>query len=231
MKLFAEKRQHFPHPQDTTFEGLLFVDDRISVDILLEAYSFGIFPWPQENVPLLWFSPLERGVLMFDDYHVSRSFEKFMRKTDFKVTFNQEFEQVIRNCQKSYRPDQQGTWITSNLVAAYIDFHKAGYAHSVECWQGDRLVGGLYGVAVAGTFCGESMFFIEPNASKFCLHKMVMFLKSQNIRWMDVQMVTPLLESFGARYLRRDVFLKLLTDAKASARALDFKTAEDGVGL
>jgi leucyl/phenylalanyl-tRNA--protein transferase len=200
------------------------VDNRISSEILLEAYSFGIFPWPQEDLPLLWFSPPQRGLLFFEDYHVSRSFEKFLKKAPFKVTLNEAFEQVIRNCQKSYRPDQQGTWITEELVSAYVQFHKAGYAHSVECWEGNRLVGGLYGVYVAGAFCGESMFFIETNASKLCLHSLVMFLKSQSFRWMDVQMVTPLLETFGAKYVRREVFQALLTESKASARKVEFST-------
>lgn len=224
MRLFTERLSHFPHPSDTTFEGLLVVDDRISSEILLEAYSFGIFPWPQDDLPLLWFSPPERGVLCFDDYHVSRSFEKFLRKSTYKVTFNQAFEQVIRNCQKSFRPDQQGTWITEGLLRAYLEFHQQGYAHSVECWSGDRLVGGMYGVYVGGVFCGESMFYIEPNTSKLCLHNMVLFLKSQNLRWMDVQMVTPLLESFGAKYIRRQVFQKWLEDSRSTARAISFES-------
>ncbi|MEO0337002.1 MAG: leucyl/phenylalanyl-tRNA--protein transferase, partial [Pseudomonadota bacterium] len=183
---------------------------------------FGIFPWPQTDLPLLWFSPPERGVLFFDDYHVPRSFEKFLKKAPFRTSFNQDFEAVIRNCQKAYRPDQQGTWITDELVQAYIQFHKAGYAHSVECWFEDRLVGGLYGVYVAGVFCGESMFFVEPNASKVCLHELVLFLKSQNMRWMDVQMVTPLLEAFGAKYISRKVFQDSLAQSRSQARKIEF---------
>lgn len=220
MRLSKEKREHFPHPLDTTYEGLLLVDDEISTEILLEAYSFGIFPWPQEDLPLLWFSPPERGVLEFKDYRVNRTFEKFLKKTEFRVTFNSAFEEVIRNCQKSFRPDQQGTWITDAIAEAYLQFHKDGYAHSVECWLEDRLVGGLYGVYVAGVFCGESMFFIEPNASKYCLHRLIMFLKSQGLEWMDVQMVTPLLASFGARYVSRDDYLRRLEAAKVKARPL-----------
>lgn len=222
MKLYSDQRIHFPHPTDTTYEGLLLVDDNISTEILLEAYSFGIFPWPQENLPLLWFSPPERGVLNFSNYHVSKSFEKFLRKTTFKTKFNTAFSQVVENCQKAYRPDQEGTWITNELKDAYLDFHRSGYAHSIECWDEDRLVGGLYGVYVAGVFCGESMFFIEPNASKYALHSLILFLKSKGLEWMDIQMVTPLLKSMGAEYVRRKVYLDKLQAAKDCAKQISF---------
>jgi leucyl/phenylalanyl-tRNA--protein transferase len=127
---------------------------------------------------------------------------------------------VIRECQKKNRPGQSGTWITESLLHAYVDFHRAGYAHSFEAWEGEKLVGGMYGVYVAGLFCGESMFFKQSDASKLCLHRAVEFLKDHGKTWMDVQMVTPYLESVGARYITRKEFLKRLEEEKKHALAI-----------
>ncbi len=217
LQMYKTQRQFFMNPQTALADGLIAVDDHLTVDYLFEAYSFGIFPWPQGGLPTLWFSPPERGVLDFERYHVAKSFKKFLAKNPFRLTINLAFEQVINECQKALRPGQSGTWITDKIVPAYVDFHRAGYAHSFEAWSGEQLVGGLYGVYVGGVFCGESMFFKESNASKVCLYHAVSFLKDHNKTWMDVQMVTPYLDSVGARYITRQQFLKRLDSEKLNA--------------
>jgi leucyl/phenylalanyl-tRNA--protein transferase len=221
-KLFAEDLISFPDPH-LALEGIVDLSDDLSVERLLEAYSFGIFPWPHENYPTLWFCPAERGVLDFKDFKIPQSLKKFMRKTDFRVTMDKAFDRVIEACAKQPRPGQKGTWINAQILKAYKDFHRAGYAHSVEVWSGEELAGGIYGVYVGGLFCGESMFFKKSNASKYALVKLVEFLKEQKLTWMDVQMVTPLTEMFGGHYITRAQFLRRLEAAKKSAREINFE--------
>jgi len=223
MKLFAAELRSFPDPRLTLDEGILDISDDLRVERLLEAYSFGIFPWPHEDLPTLWYCPVERGVLDFSDFRVPQSLQKFLRKNPFTFTFNQDFDLVLQACSAAPRPNQKGTWITKKLMRAYRDFHRAGYAHSLEVWRGRELVGGLYGVYVGGVFCGESMFFLQSNASKFALVSLVNFLKMQGLTWMDIQMVTPLLEMMGGKYITREKFLRRLEVAKSSAREIQFK--------
>lgn len=220
--LFAEELISFPDPH-LALEGIVDLSDDLSVERLFEAYSFGIFPWPHENYPTLWFCPTERGVVDFKDFKIPASMKKFMRKTDFTVTMNQDFDGVISECARQARPGQKGTWINSKILRAYRDFHRAGYAHSVEVWSKGELVGGIYGVYVGGLFCGESMFFKKSNASKFALVKLVEFLRERGMTWMDVQMVTPLVEMFGGRYITRAQFLRRLEAAKQSAKEVKFE--------
>ena len=222
MKLFADALKTFPDPRMTLDEGILDISDDLRVERLLEAYSFGIFPWPHEDLPTLWYCPVQRGVLDFADFHVPQSLAKFMRKSDWTFTFDREFDRVLEACAKSARPGQKGTWITTKLMNAYKDFHRAGYAHSLEVWSGSELVGGLYGVYVGGVFCGESMFFEKSNASKVALVRLVDFLRGQGVTWMDIQMVTPLLEMVGGKYISREVFLRRLVAGKEVARAIHF---------
>jgi leucyl/phenylalanyl-tRNA--protein transferase len=223
LKLFAEKRVSFPDPNDSLEEGIVDLSDDLRVERLLEAYSFGIFPWPHEELPTLWFSPPERGILLFDEFHVPRSLRKLVASTSWTWTLNRDFPRVIAACAAAKRRGQAGTWITERLLAAYIEFHRAGYAHSLEVWDRDELIGGLYGVYVGGLFCGESMFHYQSNASKFALLKMVEFLRARGLQWMDTQMVTPALESFGGQYISRRIFLKRLEAAKLVARPIDFR--------
>ncbi len=223
MRLFANARRFFPDPRHTLADGIVEVSDDVRVERLLEAYSFGIFPWPQENLPALWFSPDPRGVLDFCDFHVPRSLQKLVDKNDYLITFNQCFDSVIAACARVPRPGQAGTWITDRLVHAYGAFHRAGYAHSLEVWDNGELIGGLYGVYVAGTFCGESMFYVRPNGSKIAVLKLVEFLRAQGLQWLDIQMVTPVLEVFGGKYIAREVYLQRLELAKKTARFLEFK--------
>ncbi len=223
MKLFAVSRDTFPDPAEALDEGVLAISDDLRVERLLEAYSFGIFPWPQHGMPTLWFSPPERGVIDFKDFSVPQSVQKFIRKADFTISFNRAFAKVIEACAVARRARQKGTWITPSLLKAYIEFHRAGYAHSLEVWSGTELAGGLYGVYVGGVFCGESMFFLKPNASKFALVKLVEFLAARGMTWMDIQMVTPLSKMFGGRYISREEFLQRLEKAKPSAKRIEFK--------
>lgn len=221
MKLFAPHRVTFPDPEKS-LEGLVDISDDLSCDRLLEAYSFGIFPWPQGegNLPTLWFCPENRGVLDFSDFHPSASLKKLSRQGKFEFSFNRAFDHVIELCSQMPRPEQSGTWITPRLITAYKKFHRAGYAHSVEVWSGGKLAGGLYGVWAAGSFSGESMFFLKPNASKLALLELVEILRANGVEWMDIQMVTPLSESFGGKYIKRPEFLKRLAASKAKAKPL-----------
>lgn len=223
MKLFAKSLRTFPDPSHTLNEGIVDLSDDLRVERLFEAYSFGIFPWPHQDLPTLWYCPEERGVLDFSDFHVPRSLQKVLRGGKFRFTFDRCFDVVIEACSQMPRPQQSGTWITPRLLRAYKEFHRAGYAHSLEVWDGDELAGGLYGVYVGGIFSGESMFYFKPNASKAALAKLVEYLSMQGILWMDIQMVTPSLEQFGGKYIPREEFLLRVELSKQTARKLDFK--------
>lgn len=203
----------FPDPNSADDDGLLCVGGDLKVDTLVSAYSQGIFPWPQEGLPLLWFAPPRRGVLDFSEVHWPRRFLRDLKDDTYRVTFNTAFAQVIQECSKTPRSHESGTWILPPMVGAYERFHKAGFAHSVECWNGENLVGGLYGVYVGGVFSGESMFHKESSASKRCLHALVQKLVAQGVNWMDIQMVTPILETFGGKYIAREEYLSRLAVA------------------
>lgn len=226
LPLFAKRRKHFPDPAGATMDGIVAMGDELSVETLFEAYSFGIFPWPHPDLPCLWFCPDDRGVLDFKDLHVSRSLEKFIRKTDYEITFNQAFSTVMAACAKVPRPNQSGTWITPEIERVYGEFHKLGYAHSVECWAHEEkeLVGGLYGVFVGGVFSGESMFFKKSNASKLCLIRLVEQLQQNGLTWMDIQMVTNVTSQLGGKYIAKSEFLERVKAAKREARPLQLPT-------
>ncbi len=225
--LFAKQLRSFPHPEMTLAEGILDISDDLRVERLLEAYSFGIFPWPHEDLPTVWYCPEDRGVLEFSRFHIPTSLKKFLGKCLWTYTFDQCFAEVVKACSQQARPNQSGTWITKKMLKAYNDFHKAGYAHSLEVWDGSDLVGGLYGVYVGGVFCGESMFHRKTNASKCALVRLVQFLQENSLEWMDIQMVTPLSSAFGGRYIPRRDFLRKLKASRATARRLDFKIKMD----
>lgn len=202
----------FPDPRTAGEDGLLCVGGDLRVETLLSAYSQGIFPWPQEGLPLLWFSPSRRGVLDFTEVHWPRRFLQELRSRPLRVTFDTAFARVIAACASVPRTHESGTWILPPIIGAYTRFHEAGYAHSVECWSEDgELVGGLYGVFVEGVFAGESMFHTESGASKRCLFALVEALRGRGLSWMDTQMVSPVLETFGGKYIPRDEFLTRLS--------------------
>ncbi len=195
----------FPDPETADDEGLLVVGGDLSSPVLLEAYSKGIFPWPYKNLPLLWFAPDPRAVLDFEDLHLPRSLIRFLKRTTLSTSRDQAFDQVIELCAKVKRTEK-GTWIRSDMITAYKRLHREGHAHSVEVWNQDRLVGGIYGVLIHNVFSGESMFHLETNASKVALLEMVKWLKELGSKWMDIQMLTPLLKSLGGKTIPRKEF-------------------------
>jgi leucyl/phenylalanyl-tRNA--protein transferase len=205
----------FPDPRTASPEGIVAIGGDLHPDSVLAAYRQGIFPWPVEKLPLLWFCPAERGVLSFDALHVPRSLARARRTSGITHTFDRAFGAVIRACAATPRPSQHGTWITPAVVAAYERLHQMGVAHSVESWLGDRLVGGAYGVDVDGAFAAESMFYVEPNASKLALLHLIDHLRSRRLDWMDVQTLTPHMQRLGARLVAREEFLDLLQRTRA----------------
>jgi leucyl/phenylalanyl-tRNA--protein transferase len=180
---------------------------------LLVAYRSGIFPWYSDGEPILWRSPNPRLILLPEEFHVSRRLARVMKRGDFRVTFDTDFPAVIRGCAEARGPARRGTWITRDMVEAYCRFHAAGYAHSVEAWHGDRLVGGLYGVALGRAFFGESMYSEVSNASKVALAALVERLRSHGYSLIDCQMRTEHLVRMGAREVSRRAFLDRLAAA------------------
>jgi len=204
----------------TIFDGVVDINDDLSIERLFEAYSFGIFPWPHEEYPVLWFSPEERGVLDFSDFHISKSFRKFIKNNSFKISFNTNFKDVVTSCSEVPRVDQEGTWITDMILSSYLEFHKRGYAHSVECWnQNGDLVGGVYGVMVGGVFSAESMFYKESSASKYALYSLIKKLETCGLLWLDIQMVTDFTKTMGAKYISRSEFLERMQVSQKKALA------------
>ena len=212
----AESR--FPDPREATPDGIVAVGGRPEPELLEEAYARGIFPWPVDGYPLLWFSPPERGVLFFEELHVPRSLARARRRTSLTCTLDRAFDRVIRACADVERAHESGTWIKSWMIRGYCEFHRRGRAHSVEAWEEGELVGGLYGVDAGGAFAGESMFHLRPNASKLALLFLIDQLRARGLDWLDIQVMTPHMEALGARLIPREEFLQLL--ARTRARGL-----------
>lgn len=208
----VENTVDFPNPEEATEEGLIGFGGNLEIPTLLQAYRMGIFPWPMEGYPLAWFSPPERAVLVFDEFHISRSLQKFLKKSTYRVSMDEAFTKVIRTCASTHQKKHKGTWITSEMVSAYIKLHEKGHARSFEVWEGKELVGGLYGVDLGGAFAAESMFHLKPNTSKIALIHCVETLGKRGLKWIDIQMLTPHLEAMGARELPRKKFLKMLNE-------------------
>lgn len=209
----------FPPVESADKSGILAIGGDLELETLLLAYKSGIFPWPdpQEDF-LLWFAPLQRAILDFEEFKIPRRLKQDLKKHSFQFTIDHCFKEVILACAKSRnRKGQQGTWIIEEMIFAYLELHKAGYAHSFEVWNAQKeLVGGLYGVLINKMFAGESMFYKETNASKFSLIHTVEYLKKKGIRWMDIQMLTPLLKNFGAKEILRSEYMKKLKEALSS---------------
>jgi len=194
-----------------SLDGVVAVGGALGYETLLHSYARGIYPWPHEGYPNLWFCPEQRGVLEFKDFHVSRSLEKFRRwHPELEVRFNRNFDEVIQACSLQNRKNQDGTWINSEVVAGYQDLYKRDFAWTAECWNSrdNLLLGGLYGVNILGVFSGESMFYKATNASKIALWGLIERLKENGIEWIDTQMVTPIVEQFGGKYVPRQEYLK-----------------------
>jgi len=203
----------FPSPHLAEEDGLLAVGGDLSEERILKAYSMGIFPWYSEDSPILWWSPDPRLVLFPAELNVSRSLRQFLKKGIFTVTVNTAFEQVMRACAEATRKGQSGTWITEEMIRAYTDLHRSGYAHSVEAWYDGELAGGLYGIIMGRIFFGESMFAKMSNASKIAFVTFVEQLASQGFELIDCQVTTEHLVRLGAREIPRSTFLKTLEKA------------------
>ena len=202
----------FPPVSMADEDGLVGIGGDLSIDRLLLAYRSGIFPWYNADEPILWYSPNPRFVLHPDELKVSKSMQTLIRKEAWTFTVNQDFASTIRQCRIAKRKYQTGTWIHDAMEEAYIRLHEAGYAISAECWSNGELIGGLYGVQLDRVFCGESMFSLEKNASKFAFIHVVTYLKELGIQLIDCQVHTHHLESLGARMISRDTFLTYLNE-------------------
>ncbi len=197
----------------TTTDDIVAVGGTLEPRAVLEAYRRGVFPWPCEGLPLLWFCPRQRAVLDFARLHIGRSLGRARRQSGLQFTIDAAFGQVIRACATAPRADQEGTWITPEVIACYEELHRLGHAHSAEAWQGDELVGGIYGIDAGGAFSGESMFHRRANASKLALLHLVEHLATNGADWIDVQVMTPHVERLGARLIPRRMFLARLGEA------------------
>ena len=200
----------FPSPQSATQEGIVAVGGDLNPLRILEAYKNGIFPWFNDDENLMWWSPDPRMILFPEKIKISKSFKSFLKKKEYRVSFNENFEDVIESCSNIKRVNQKGTWITNGLKQSFIELHLMGYAHSVEVWQNGVIIGGLYGLDLGNIFCGESMFSIKSNASKVGLYFLCQELKQNNYRFIDCQVPSQHLRSLGAEEISRDNFLKKL---------------------
>lgn len=201
----------FPPVHLANEDGLLAIGGDLSIERLLLAYKSGIFPWYNQGEPIIWYSPDPRMVLLPSDLKISKSMKQVIRRGNFTVTFNQNFSEVISNCKQIYRASDQGeTWITNEMQQAYIELHQKGVAKSVEVWQYNELVGGLYGIDLGTVFCGESMFSKVSNASKLAFIYLTQKLEKENYKLIDCQIYNNHLASLGADEISRDDFLKFL---------------------
>ena len=208
-----QSKSIFPSPLDADDSGIVAFSTALNCNMLIDAYSHGIFPWPfgegEEYIP--WCSPAERGVLMTDEFHIPHGTRKEMKKWRFTFAVDCNFKEVITSCANAVRKDQDGTWITPALIETYCKFHELGYAHSFETYdENGSLAGGLYGISIGKIFCGESMFHRVSGASKFAFINMVEFLKEKGVVIIDTQMVTNATGAFGAKEIPRTQYISLL---------------------
>ncbi|MFD1603814.1 leucyl/phenylalanyl-tRNA--protein transferase [Flavobacterium artemisiae] len=201
---------YFPPVSEADQEGILAVGGDLSPERLKLAYERGIFPWFNEGEPILWWAPDPRMVLFLDELVVSKSMRNVLNRKLFTVTFNESFKEVILNCQNIQRDGQDGTWISDDIVASYCELNRQGFAKSVEVWQDDVLVGGLYGIDLGHVFCGESMFSKVSNASKVAFIALVEHLRKENYKLLDCQVYNPHLDSLGCREIDREDFMSIL---------------------
>lgn len=201
----------FPSTQEAldSPNGLLAVGGDLSPQRLLSAYEQGIFPWFSDDEPIMWWSPDPRCVIFPESFHASKSLKKLARKSVYTINNNLRFIEVINECSKE-RADQNGTWITEDMKEAYLTLHELGYAHSIEVYNQEELVGGLYGVAIGGVFFGESMFSKQSNTSKLALHALSQFMKEKQLLMIDCQVTSDHLMTLGAQEIDRETFEKTL---------------------
>lgn len=206
----------FPKVDDALVEpnGLLAAGADLSSDRLMRAYQKGIFPWYSPGEPILWWSPDPRAVFFVDNFKIRKSVKKTLKNNNLTVTLNKDFKRVISEC-AAPRSDDNGTWITKEMLLAYASLHQHGHAHSVEVWQDYELVGGIYGVATGKVFCGESMFSRISNGSKIALTCLIYYLKGHGFKLIDCQIENPHLNKLGSSLISRDVYLELLAKGQS----------------
>ena len=210
----------FPDPRYARGD-IVAIGNDLRAETLRDAYRHGIFPWPHEELAAIpWFSPRRRAVIFFDELHFGRTLRKTMKRGAFTFTIDRDFASVIRECSLVPRPGQDGTWISDEIIDAYMRFHASGDAHSVEVWHDGELAGGLYGIDSGGVFTGESMFHRESDTSKLALIFLIEHLKSRGCTWIDCQVMTPHMEALGAREIGRAKFLDLLAIDQARGVSL-----------
>ncbi|OHD79495.1 MAG: leucyl/phenylalanyl-tRNA--protein transferase [Spirochaetes bacterium RIFOXYC1_FULL_54_7] len=214
---WLDDSEHFSFPPlgEASPDGILCSGGNLSPGMLLSAYRQGIFPWFNENDPIIWWSPDPRFVLLPEELHVSATMRKLLRKARYRLTLDTAFDEVISQCSEIPRPGQRGTWITGDMIEAYRRMHALGYAHSAEAWMGDRLVGGLYGLSIGCAFFGESMFSLEPDASKAAFIPLVWRLRDEGFILVDSQVKTAHVESLGGRNIHRENYMEILSAAIA----------------
>ncbi len=203
-------RLHFPSVEHANTDGILALGGDLRVERLLLAYRSGIFPWYEEGQPIIWWAPDPRFVLFPDRLRISKSMQRILRSDRFSSSWDKAFSTVIQHCRHIPRAGQSGTWITPQMEAAYTKLHQKGHAHSIEVWQNNELVGGLYGVIVGRCFCGESMFSSVANTSKFALIKLVEQLNPRGIDLIDSQVANPHMTRMGAELIPRIQYLTYL---------------------
>ncbi len=200
----------FPPVEMASSEGILAFGGDLQPERLILAYQSGIFPWYNEGEPIIWYSPGMRMVLFPEELKISKSMRRFIAKNKYTLSWNKAFEQVIDQCQKSLRKEQLGTWITEEMKEAYIVLHKLGFAKSIEVWDEDELIGGLYGIDLGHIFCGESMFSKVSNTSKLAFIHLVQELQKKDYKLIDCQVYNEHLDSLGAREISREEFMGFL---------------------
>lgn len=200
----------FPDPSNANPEGLLAYGGNLEPETLIQAYTQGIFPWYDDSSPIMWWSPDPRMILFPEEIKISDSLKHKLYSGKYSCSFDKSFKEVISQCARVPRTGQKGTWITDEMQKAYFKLHKMGLAHSVETWENDQLVGGLYGISLGSAFFGESMFHLKPDASKLALYHLNEHIKKWNFDFIDAQTPTSHLKSMGAKEISRERFLKLL---------------------
>jgi leucyl/phenylalanyl-tRNA--protein transferase len=211
--LEEDDRFRFPPVDTATSDGVLCTGGNLSPGMLLSAYRQGVFPWFNDEDPIVWWSPDPRFVLIPGELHASTTMRKIIKKQRFQLKLDTAFEEVIRSCSSTPRPGQRGTWITGDMMEGYLRLHELGFAHSVEAWQGTRLAGGLYGISLGSAFFGESMFSLEPDASKAAFIPFVWALAEAGFTLVDSQVRTAHVESLGGKSILREEYLSLLDTA------------------
>lgn len=221
VKILSSKALDFPMPEAADDSGLVAIGGNYHWETLLQAYSKGIFPWFDEKAVfgdkifnfIYWYSPDPRFVLFREDFRIGKRTLRYYRKSDFSITFNKAFYNVMKACQIMHSFKKNGTWISNEMIAGYYELFKQGYCMSVEVWKRGKLIGGLYGVKINKYFCGESMFSIEKNASKFAFIALCKKLFSEDFKFIDCQVYSNHINRFGAVHIPRNLFLSLLSDS------------------